>query len=70
MESPDQNTPTETPTLTAVPSDETNDSQLQAGIDSLAVIFGLEDSDLIAKRVQMYSIKEGTVIWVYIWMLG
>ena len=62
MESPDPNTPTETPILTAVPSDETNDSQLQAGIDSLAVIFGLEDSDLIAKRVQMYSIKEGTVI--------
>ena len=48
--------------FTPVETDETNEEQLQNGIDALAVIFGLEDADLIAKRVQMYSIKEGTVI--------
>ena len=39
-----------------------NEEALQEGIESLAVIFGLDNSELLVERVQMYSIQAGTVI--------
>ena len=55
-------TPAEETVFEPIQLDQVNQDELADGVEALATIFGLDELDLIAKRVQMYKIKQGHVI--------